>query len=329
MQDVYPLAEGEEPTMNEGCQDNAGFSPYLTDLSETDKPWDIHGAERDIVCQLYLNSELPQYGLRMSQCGKSLAFVSEGKDREERKFRLRQARFCRVRHCPICQWRKTLVWRARLIKALPRLQEDYPKARYILLTLTVRNCPLDELRTNVDRMNKGWGRLSKRKEFPAIGFLRSLEVTRNAETGYAHPHFHAALMVPPSYLTHGYIKHQGWVELWASCMGLQYEPIVDVRVLKGKKNKDSLIEGFLEACKYSVKPADLIADSKWLEELTIQLHKTRSISVGGLLKDYLKDSEPENLINTDEDDSDNITEDESLLIWFDWMDHIRRYKKRN
>ncbi|WP_170869787.1 protein rep, partial [Shigella sonnei] len=26
------------------------------------------------------------------------------------RLRLREAHFCRVRHCPVCQWRRSLMW---------------------------------------------------------------------------------------------------------------------------------------------------------------------------------------------------------------------------
>lgn len=313
--------------MNEGDPPPSG-SLYLTDLSPADKPWDRLRANADTVRKHYLNSELPQYGQRISQCSGWLGFGLEAQDSGEFKIRLRQARFCRVRHCPVCQWRRSLVWRARFFKAVPNVLKDHPKARWVFLTLTVRNCPLTELKATVGEMNKAWKRLSLRRQFPALGFVRSLEVTRNPETNEAHPHFHVLMMVPPSYFKGtAYLSNAAWRELWQSCLKVGYLPVVNVKAVKGKSEQEAIARALLETLKYGVKESDLMFDPKWLEELTIQLHKTRAISVGGLLKDYLKEDEPEDFINTDEDDETLSEVDESLLIWFGWREQVKRYEK--
>jgi plasmid rolling circle replication initiator protein Rep len=185
---------------------------------------------------------------------------------------------------------------------------------------------LTELKTTVGEMNKAWKRLSLRKQFPAVGFVRSLEVTRNPDTDEAHPHFHVLMMVPPSYFTHGYTSQAGWRELWQSCLQVEYLPVVNVKAVKGgKSDKDAISLALLETLKYGVKESDLTYNSKWLEELTVQLHKTRAVSVGGLLKEYLKEDEPEDLINTGEDEESLSEVDSSLLIYFGWREKIKRY----
>ncbi|WP_306465781.1 protein rep [Bifidobacterium breve] len=52
----------------------------------------------------------------------------------ETRLRLRSAQFCRVRHCPVCQWRRTLMWQARFYQALPKIVVDYPSSRWLFLT---------------------------------------------------------------------------------------------------------------------------------------------------------------------------------------------------
>jgi plasmid rolling circle replication initiator protein Rep len=312
--------------MKEGSSPQ-GDPSHLTVISPKDKPWDLFRAQADIVRGHYLNSELPQYGQRMKQCSEWLGFVAEAKDGEECKLRLRRARFCRVRHCPVCQWRRSLVWRARFFQAIPNILEDHPKARWVFLTLTVRNCPLTELKSTVGEMNKAWKRLTLRKQFPAIGFIRTLEVTRQKENDYAHPHFHVVMMVPPSYFSgQAYLSQNRWMELWKSCLQVDYLPTVDVKAVKGGKSiKESVSLGVLEVMNYTTKGADLIYSPQWLEELTIQLHRTRAVGLGGLLKEYLKEDEPEDLINTDEEDESLSEVDSETLIYFGWRENIKRY----
>lgn len=227
------------------------------------------------------------------------------------------------------------MWVARFLKALPAITTDYPTARYLFLTLTVRNCPLVELRSTIADMNRAWKRLTLRKQFPAIGFARSTEVTRD-EDGLAHPHFHVLMMVPSSYFTHGYITHGEWAELWRSCLQVNYEPWVHVQTVKSKRKaalgEVSAIEviaaGVVETFKYSVKPSDLIGkggelDRAWLVELTRQLHKTRAVSLGGVFKNYLSEAEPEDLIGEEVEGEE--LEDTSLL--FGWREIVQRYIK--
>ncbi|WNN88804.1 protein rep [Gloeocapsopsis dulcis] len=131
----------------------------------------------------------------------------------EYKLKLAASRFCRVRHCPVCQWRRSLMWKAKAYQALPKVKQDYPKYRWLFLTLTVKNCPIYELQKTLDWMNKSFVRLTKLKDFPAIGWIKSVEVTRGKD-GNAHPHIHCLLMVAPSYFGLNYLSQERWVELW-------------------------------------------------------------------------------------------------------------------
>lgn len=223
------------------------------------------------------------------------------------------------------------MWKARFIKALPSIAADYPKARWIFLTLTVRNCPLSELRDNLKAMNKAWERLSKRKVFPALGYVKSFEVTRSKD-GTAHPHFHILMMVPSSYFKKAYINQQKWRELWQHALRASYEPRVDVRAVKDKSMQPGitdpstgLLAAIKETLKYSVKGNDLVADATWLVGLTHQLYKTRAIALGGVLKNYLSEEEPDqgDLIHGDEDEGDVSPDDPRW--WFSWREMVKRY----
>ncbi len=225
------------------------------------------------------------------------------------------------------------MWRARFFKALPEIQKAFPKARWIFVTLTVKNCELTELRSTLTKMNAAWVRLIQRKIFPALGFIKSVEVTR-ALNGTAHPHFHCLMLVPAGYFKRGYISHAKWQELWQSCLKTDYPPIVHVRVVKSKItnsndgsniSNDAMAEAVCETLKYAVKPADLLANPHWLDELTKQLQKTRTISIGGCLKEFFSEDDPEDLING-EIEEDEKAEAESFVT-FDWSIIVKRYKK--
>jgi plasmid rolling circle replication initiator protein Rep len=230
------------------------------------------------------------------------------------------------------------MWRARFLEAVPRLKDDYPTARYLFLTLTVRNCEIEQLRDTLSWMNKAWLRLTKRKEFQALGWVKSVEVTRNSNDNSAHPHLHVLLMVRSNYFSTGYISQARWRSLWQECLRADYLPVVNIKTIKNRPSKapsipgsdtieysDGLLYGILETLKYGVKVPDLVADQHWLLELTRQTHKTRSVAIGGVLRGYLREHDPEDLLTEDES-IDSLVEDAPLL-YFDWFTQIRRYVK--
>jgi plasmid rolling circle replication initiator protein Rep len=303
---------------------------FLSDVSPRDKSWDEHRTNASLVAQLYKEAGIDRRSDRMNECARQLCFALEARDEGELILRLKSARFCRQRLCPVCQSRRALMWRARFIKGLPPILQAYPGYRWIFVTLTVRNCHLKDLRATIRGMSKGWDKFAKYKDFPGLGWIRTLEVTRNPETREAHPHYHILMMVKPSYFkSKAYLSNQRWRELWAKAMVIDYLPVTHVKVVKPKTDDSHpLIRGILETVKYGVKESDLIADSEWLAGLTTQMDKLKTVALGGIIKNYLKESEPEDLIHTDEDDIDiQLLKDFPELV-FDWKAHINRYVKR-
>lgn len=270
----------------------------LATLSPKDKPWNQHKFENREVLQIYAESaNHAKKAGRMYGCSGVLEFGEiASPETGEVSFKLLKARFCRVRYCPICQWRRSLLWHAKFYQALPQIIAANPTDRFIFLTLTVKNCAVTDLRETLQAMNKAWGRLVKRKEFASVkGWVRTTEVTRG-EDNSGHPHFHVLLMVPASYFSgQGYVKQADWKESWKEAMSLNYDPVVDVRAVKkktaGKEGEELPIDGLAETLKYSVKPSDMTADKGWFIEMTEQTHRLRFIATGGLFKDVLKPEE--------------------------------------
>jgi plasmid rolling circle replication initiator protein Rep len=227
------------------------------------------------------------------------------------------------------------MWQARFYQSLPALVEAHPKARWLFLTLTVRNCAIGELADTIKAMNAAWQRLKDRKEFkPVLGWVRTTEVTRGKD-GTAHPHFHALLMVPPSWFKgSNYVKHARWVELWADCLRVDYLPNVDVRTVKPRSPRSGqtpldataqALQGAVsETLKYSTKPADMVADEAWFLELTKQTHRKRFVATGGALKHVLKVDQ-----ESDEDLalSDGEGSDDGSRLAFNWRTADQRYRR--
>ena len=245
---------------------------YLSDQSPRDKPWDVNKALSQKIANLFEGTIRNRLASSIKACAGKLEFgwLTDSETGETR-LKLKSAFLCRARFCVVCQWRKSVMWTAKFLQAMPAILRDYPIARFLFLTLTVKNCELVELRSTVDHMNKAWQRLSQRKDFPAIGFVKSAEVTRNWDVYYkgayqgrlggktldkwkrehkgykakelvlestteVHPHLHVLLMVESGYFAgKNYMNQKDWTELWQSCLRINYSPIVDIRAIKPNK----------------------------------------------------------------------------------------------
>jgi len=300
---------------------------YLTDYSPQDKPWDTHRAQTQTVEGVYRGTVYDGLATRLRDCSGFLGFAWVADDTGELRLSLRTARFCRVRHCPVCQWRRSLMWQARFLQALPSIEAAYPKSHWLFLTLTVRNCAITDLRRTLRSMNEAWVRLIKRPEFAGNvqGWVRATEVTRGQDDS-AHPHFHSLLMVKPSYFSKHYVTQSRWAELWQQCARLDYRPIVDIRTVKARRGvpgEKPLRRALAETLKYAVKPSDM--HGEWLLELTRQVHKLRFLASGGVLRNMLREFEEseQDLLLTGEDGDGG----DPVLI-FSWRREIRRYVER-
>lgn len=212
-----------------------------------------------------------------------------------------------------------MIWRARLFSGIPKLIDDHPTAKFLFLTLTVANVPVDDLSATVVQMNKAWHKLIKRKTWPAIGYVRALEITKEKyDRAYVHPHFHAVLVVKPNYFSRGYLKTEEWGRIWRDCLKVKYTPNVDIRTIKPKTSK-SLTSAVLRTLSYHVKgitnDPTIYDDDQWFGELFNQTDRIRTVSLGGVIRDYLREDDPEDLIHLESED-DISTNDSSICYYW-------------
>ena len=232
------------------------------------------------------------------------------------------------------------MWKARFLNALPKVMEQQPKGAWLLLTLTVKNCPVSELRETLQRMSKAWHQFAdirKSKNWKAVsGWIRSTEITR-AKDGKAHPHFHVLLFVRPSYFAKDYVSQAQWSEMWRKALGTDYTPVVDIRRVKASKEQVEA-HGALagahvaaaEVLKYAVKPSDMLADKDWFLEMVRQTHRTRAIASGGILKNILRQHEEteQDLLLPEEETEQETANDEAPLVQFAFEKPSKRYRKK-
>ena len=119
-----------------------------------DTPWDKHRRYADRVMSHYAGSKFDRYAERIGLCSQLLEFDLKAVDGDAMRLQLRSARFCRVRHCPVCQWRRSLMWKAKAYQVLPKVVEQYPTHRWLFMTLTQKNIHITELRKTLTEMNK-------------------------------------------------------------------------------------------------------------------------------------------------------------------------------
>lgn len=195
---------------------------------------------------------------------------------ESQVMKLDKAEFCKHRLCPVCNWRKSLKLFSQTKTVTTELMQEFPTARYLFQTLTVRNVRGNELATTIDKMNAGFKLMTNAGKNNAsakpikanlLGYAKAMEIKYDAEklitkqmfadrkqyyTGRGmkvgdpnpnydmyHPHFHVLLMVKGEFFTgKGYIKQSQWTSIWRDCMKLDYDPQVDVRTIKPNKNRE-------------------------------------------------------------------------------------------
>ena len=320
--------------------------PALSDMSEKDAKWDKHRSNTQTIGSLYDRAGeegLERLGVRMSKCAGLLKFgQAVNLETGEVSIKLDQAFFCKVRHCPVCQWRRGMSSMAKFYERLPAVAAAYPKAQWLFLTLTVRNPEMTDLRSTLASMNAAWQRMIQRQGWPAKGFIRTTEVTKGKD-GNPHPHFHALLLVDPGYFAgHSYISQAKWAEMWRDALRADYTPVVHVAKVKAKSDKAKAAEAsgdrtaalsaaVAETLKYSIKPEDMLTDGAFLFGITKQLAKLRFLATGGVLKGWLKETASNaEMVETgleDEEGKDAEVRPELPPLFFGWKAGERKYRQ--
>lgn len=288
------------------------------------RPWAVQKLNAEYIAMAYEEIN-PDKAERVRKCADYLAYIRGGDGR----LKLHDARFCRVRLCPICQWRRSLKTFAQMSNVL-----DVAKAQgyeFLFLTLTMRNVRAEELSNGLDRILEAFRRLMQYKRIKSAikGFYRGCEITHNMHDDTYHPHLHIVLAVKPSYFKKAYISQADWAELWRKALGVDYTPIIDIRRCRGGA------KAIAEACKYAVKPSDIINVDDWeltvdsLRVLDVALDCRRFIGLGGILKEIhkqlqLDDMENGDLLHTSEEEKIEPTGEE--IIFF-WNGYSRRYER--
>lgn len=329
---------------------------FLKDYSKRDAVWDKHKRDAVKIADFIEgDEEFNKFAKRLRETANNLDFKwNIDQETGEAKLKLSSAWFSRWRHDPVSNWRKSMKWRSLWINALPHVFKAHPTHKFVFVTLTVQNCKIEDLKATCKHLNKSFRQLLRSKKLSkyfnhrkktatsaVAGYYKALEITKEKERdGYAHPHIHALLHLPADYFqSRNYISQKDFAELWQNAAGLDYSPVIDVRLVKPKKNSSDdkfggLFDAVLEVTKYPNKAADLLVCPNWTKEYIRQMNNVRLTDVGGTLREFIKDERfDEDLVHIDEENSDQNDDeissvDSHLFFEFNHQKTVRKYVKK-
>jgi len=276
-----------------------------------------------VVFELYQNFAKKSKLQALADCGTFLGFdLYKHISREEYQKKLSSANFCHDRFCEMCNWRRARKYAIENFKLLKYIQSQ-EKVRYIFATFTIRNPRVEELKAYVKLFNKAWKRMTQTKRWrnSILGYIKAIEIPfQKTDKNYINLHAHCLLVVSTSYFKASldlYIKQSEFQEMWKNALRVDYNPSVDIRIIKPNRNRseeDEIASVVAETTKYPLKSIDLTGiDWKKFKILTDQVKNLRFLSFGGIVKSYRRE-----LFGTDEfDDTDLIGDyDElDLSVW--------------
>ena len=277
-----------------------GTGEILQDYSSTGKerPWKLHKQENLQLVKIYKTAREKNINLitdsrlfDLEHCADTLLFAENA----EGKKKLKSANFCRLRLCPMCQWRRSLKMFGQVQTITDKILERDKSTRFLFATFTVKNVDAENLETCINILNNKFLYLvSKNKTFaPAkklkqnlLGYLKAVEVTYNTKDKTYHPHLHVIFAVKSTFFKNkqNYMTKKEWIELWQQALGVDYKPQTDIRAIKSGTAK-----AVAEVAKYPVKTAPILSlpDDEAVEvlkTLTLSLNKKRFVAYGGIFK---------------------------------------------
>lgn len=277
-----------------------GTGEILQDYSSTGKerPWNLHKKENLRLVELYKKARTKDISLisdsrlfDLEHCGDTLTFLQN----VEGKKKLKTANFCRIRLCPMCQWRRSLKMFSQVKKITDKILENDKSTRFIFGTFTIKNTDAENLEACINILNKKFKYLvDQKKTFaPAkklkqnlLGYLKAVEVTYNSKDKTYHPHLHVIFAVKSTFFKNkqNYMTKKEWIELWQKALNVDYKPQTDIRAIKTNTGK-----AIAEVAKYPAKVAPILSlnDDEAIEvlkTLTSSLNKKRFVAYGGIFK---------------------------------------------
>ena len=201
---------------------------------------------------------------RMHDCGKVVKYAL---DIEGEKKKLLYTETCESRFCARCQKMKSIKLGQKLFTLTNYLKVE-KEYRFLFITLTVPNVKGNELKDEIQSINKAIDKMTQRKIFQQFkAYFTKLEITYNKIRDDYHPHIHLLVAVEKNYFDKNnsdYIKRDDLLNHWQSAKKDYTITQVDVRALKDKDD-DKLMKSILELSKYEAKSSDFAVNQEVFE----------------------------------------------------------------
>lgn len=195
------------------------------------------------------------------------------------------ALYCKHPHCPLCQRQKARKYCSKTHQLLDQ-NPHLLHSKWVYLTLTIRDCDVDDLRPTADRMTRAFQRLSSRRFWKdnVLGGVRFFEVTESqVDSESVHPHFHCLLLVSPSmFAGNNYVSTAKWAKEWQQALQVYYEPQVHIERLSGKP--DELRDKIIGYSGYSMKHREKILDRRRFLVMTHEMREFNRVQPFGLVR---------------------------------------------
>ena len=246
--------------------------------------------EKKLYTQKYYNYMIKREGAsskkieRISNCGGFLQFKANIDFSQKKVF---SANFCKERGCPFCDWRKS-IRNGQLLSIMAQGISDDFDYRFVFGTLSSVNCKASDIKTEIDKYNRSYRNLMRRKEITKVsrGSVRKIEITYNRQRDDYNLHIHFLMAVNKSYFkSRYYLKIDKWLELWRDCMDDM--TIKNIFIRKAENRNDS--SPYLELAKYSAKTTDLLNNGfEVFDTLMTALKGRQLLTYDGIFKDFKK-----------------------------------------
>ena len=302
--DEYPISKyfGQYFLSEIGNNTDYKFSKYYKDARKTSEMF-LEGFR-------YLQSQdLLSWSYRIKNCASNLWFTFINNE-----MKLKRANFCRVRYCPMCSYRRAKINRARLFQLWPKISHKY---RFLFLTLTVKNVPLNIFRDVYQKQfRNGFLRFRKNLFYnnsSIKGFIRATEITQPKDSNYTHPHIHMLIAVDEDYFeSYNYMDVSYWGKMWKQALRLDYDPITYISAVSQDEGKS-----ILEVTKYELKPVNYTDNPIWLSKLALQTTKLRFLSYAGVFNEvkFIDETETDLVHSNEQSPNKSQNLEEYLFIW--------------
>lgn len=231
----------------------------------------------------FIEEKLSEGGRELfKECSTFNQFIST---RDKEKNKLIASNPCKNRFCPICAWRKACKDAMKISTMMEAIKFEENK-EFLFLTLTTPNIKGEEVRSEIDRFNKAFNKLFKRRNVARSikGYIRKLEMTYNKERDDYNPHFHVLLCVDKSYFKKKelYIKQKEWLLMWQEATDLP--EITQVHIQKVELIREG--NAVAEVAKYSAKDYEMTTSQEVFDVFYSALKGRQLIVYGGMFKEY-------------------------------------------